>query len=269
MRRIIFLSVFFFILGYNYCKGGGNIKITVVGIDWSSSMYILNEREAREKIFTLFRNIIKTKNLPKWENFLIKFFKGETRGLPLETIIFVPIASDELSFREKIYCGTPEEILNLIGYDEEKIFPPLKNYTTKTDFIDFFKIAKNKVEKQIEIMNDHVSVKKGYVKIIVDYILITDGIHDPKGIINLPKDIENVKMDIIYRFYPNFSVEEFANSLETPENLRNVFFIGVPVRIQFDLWEKVGNIKKFRCFFFQYNELKNERDIQMKINRYR
>ena len=261
MRKFL---IFFFLLLFFGCQKKSEIKVYVLGVDWSNSLYYFDEEKERKRIFSIVKNILLAKRINPVENFIIKTFNGVVRGLPLNTFIFIPIASDELSFREKIYKDTPEKLLWFIN-DENKILPPLKTYTKKTDFIDFFNISKNMVEKQIEMFSNHISFQRGLIEVCVEYILITDGIHDPKGIINLPKEVENITLSIITNSYPNFKIDRFADEIKLPENTKRLIFIGVPPRIQFDIWNEVTKKKNIKCLFFDYNELKDVVEIRKKI----
>ncbi|MCM8804511.1 MAG: hypothetical protein NC833_04600 [Candidatus Omnitrophica bacterium] len=258
---IIFIIFFFLLTGCQIKTP--QITITVIGIDWSNSLYCFNEEKERERICALVKNIVEAKKKSGIENFLIKTVEGRLRGIPLNTIIIIPIASDEVSFREKIRCSTPEKLDTHIN--ENAILPDKKSYTFKTDFCDFFNLAKNEVEKQLEILkNRYSTIKKGEVKVKVDFILITDGIHDPKGRINIPKVIENINVNIIKQAYPDFSIEKFADSISLPENSK-IFFVGVPPRLKFDFWQKVMDKKGVACIFFEYADLNDTSDIRKKI----
>jgi len=241
------------------------VTITVIGVDWSNSLYYLNEAQERQRILTLVKNIFEAKKLSYAENLLKKTWKGQLRGISLESIIVMPIASNEVSFREKIRCGTPEGLLDF-AKDESAILPNKNSYTNRTDFLDFFNLAKNEAEHKLKDLEDKsIAIQRGIVKVKTDFILITDGIHDPKGLINIPNIIENINLKIIQNTYPNFSVESFADSISLPENTSKVFFVGVPPRLKFDLWQKVMNKKKIKCKFFEYEDIKSSVDIRNKL----
>lgn len=252
------------------------VNMTVIGVDWSWSLYLVDEEYERERTLTLVRNIIEAKNPGPLGGFstVVRGFHHRFRPIPLEHFLILPLASDEVSYREQIISGTPRELLATLN-DPATILPRERGYTHKTDFYDFFDLAYHEVNKFKEnfrhVHQELFETYEGHVVPLlnfnIEYVMITDGIYDPAGRINLPNLIDMITTPIIARHYPGFTARRFAERIPLSENTSAMFFIGIPPRIRHDLWQVVMDEKNLRSRFLDHGDLQTVGDIRRNIFR--